>query len=86
MRIINNIILNSFIRNGTKTKNTSYLEYYIENEEIINKMEDVVNGFNKFLVNLAEIIKYPETTEGWRLIFGIEILALFSLEQWKETS
>lgn len=44
------------------------LGFYIENDKKINNMEDLVNGFNKFYVNvgqdLAEIINNPETTEG----------------------
>lgn len=46
-------------------------------------MEDVVNGFNNFLVNVGPDNKNPETTEGVDADHGIVILALFSLEQLK---
>lgn len=61
-------VLNSIIRNGAKNKNTGYQEFYIEKDKTINNMEDVVNGFNKFFVNvgpdLADKIQDPEATDG----------------------
>ncbi|XP_060780217.1 uncharacterized protein LOC132888186 isoform X1 [Neoarius graeffei] len=58
-------VLNGIVRNGSKT--TNYPEYYTENDKTINNMEDVVNGFNQFFVNvgpdLAAKIKEPETTQ-----------------------
>ncbi len=58
-------VLNGIVRNRSKT--TNYLEYYTENDKTINNMEDVVNSFNQFFVNvgqdLAAKIKKPETTQ-----------------------
>jgi hypothetical protein len=60
-------ILNGIIRNGVKN-NTGYPEYYIYNDNIINNKADVVNGFNKFFVNvgpdLVKTLNDPETVKG----------------------
>lgn len=44
-------ILNSIIRNGTRQVN--YPQYFIDNDKNINNMDDVVNSFNNFFVNVG---------------------------------
>lgn len=56
-------VLNSIIRNGSR--NNSYPQYFVDNDKTIKKMDDVVNGFNKFFVcvgpELADKINVPES-------------------------
>ncbi len=51
-----------------KNNNTGYPEYYIYTDNIINNKEDVVNGFNKWFVNVwpdfVKTINDRETIEG----------------------
>ncbi len=58
-------VLNGIVRSGSK--NANYPEYYMDNDKTINSMEDGVNGFNNFFVNvgpeLAAKIKKPEVTQ-----------------------
>ena len=44
-------ILNSIIRN--KSRQINYPQYFIENNKIINNMNDVINKFNDFFVNIG---------------------------------
>lgn len=59
-------ILNSIMRRGTRQSN--YPQYFTDNEKNINNLEDVVNNFNKYFVNvgpdLAEKFPIPQIIDN----------------------